>query len=69
MVAKFKNGGSQLVWSKRIDIGYAARFTDIDIDANENLYLAVNHRGVSSFVGVVKTDSSGTVLWSKNSKA
>lgn len=65
MVAKFKNGGSNLVWSKRIDIGYAARFTDLDIDANENLYLAADHRGVSSFVGIVKADSSGTVLWSK----
>lgn len=65
MIAKYKSSGSQLVWSKRIDIGYAARFTDVDIDANENLYLAADHRGVSSFVGVVKTDSAGTVLWSK----
>lgn len=65
MVAKFKNGGANLVWAKRIDIGYAARFSDIDVDASENLYLGADHRGVSSYVGVVKTDSSGTVLWSK----
>jgi Beta-propeller repeat len=65
MVSKFTNGGANLVWSKRINIGFAARFTDIDIDASENLYLGADHRGVSTYVGVVKTDSSGTVLWTK----
>lgn len=65
MICKLNNGGATRVWSKKVDIGYAARFTDIDIDASENLYLSADHRGVSSFMGIVKADSSGTVLWAK----
>lgn len=62
---RFSCQDSTLQWFERIDIGYAARFTDIDFDESGNIYLAADIRGVSTYLGVVKTDASGNVIWSK----
>ncbi|OFX27883.1 MAG: hypothetical protein A2033_06450 [Bacteroidetes bacterium GWA2_31_9] len=62
---KFSSNGSTLDWFERLDIGYASRITDIDIDASGNIYLAADLRGVSTYLGIVKTDSEGNVIWAK----
>ncbi len=62
---KFSGNGSVLEWTERINIGFAGRLTDIDLDAAGNVYLAADIRGVSSYLGVVKTDSDGNILWAK----
>jgi hypothetical protein len=62
---KFSGQGANLEWFKRFDIGYGSRITDIDIDASGNIYLAADLRGVSTYLGVVKTDANGNVIWAK----
>lgn len=64
-VLKYSNGGSTFEWYKRFDIGYGSRITDIDLDESGNLYLALDIRGVSTFLGIMKTDSDGNILWAK----
>jgi hypothetical protein len=63
-VAKLSMDGSTAEWYKRVNLGVGARFTDIDLDANGNIYLAADYRGVSTFIGLLKMDASGTQLWS-----
>lgn len=63
-VAKIFLDGSSSNWYKRVNLGVGARFTDIDIDASGNLYLAADYRGVSTFIGVMKMDANGNIIWS-----
>jgi hypothetical protein len=62
---KFSASGATLDWYNRIGAGWGSRFTDIDIDASGNVYLATDIRGVYTSLGVVKCSDAGNVLWSK----
>ncbi len=62
---KFYAHGANLEWCERLDVGFGSRITDIDFDASGNIYLAADIRGVSTFLGVIKTDSNGNVIWAK----
>lgn len=62
---KFSSGGSVFEWQERVDVGYTNRFTDIDLDESGNIYLAVDFRGVSTYLGVIKLDASGNFIWGK----
>jgi len=64
-VMKLSGGGSTLDWCKRVDVDWAARLTDMELDATGNLYLAADLRGVSTYMGIVKIDASGNLVWSK----
>ncbi len=64
-VTKFTASGETHEWTKRYNLGIASRFTDIDFDAAGNVYLGVDYRGVSTFIGVVKLNANGDVMWSK----
>jgi hypothetical protein len=63
-VAKMYMDGSGTNWHKRVNLGVGARFTDLDLDASGNLYLGADYRGVSTFIGVMKMDASGSIVWS-----
>lgn len=63
VIYKFSNAGEVFEWQEKVDVGFTHRFTDMDIDDAGNLYLAVDFRGVSTFMGVMKMDSDGNVLW------
>lgn len=65
LLMKFTNGGADFAWMEEIEISYGSRFIDMTCDANENLYLAADFRGVSTFVGVLSLDSSGAYRWGK----
>lgn len=63
---KYSYDTESMVWLEKLDIGYASRITDIDIDKDGNIYLAADLRGVSTaHMGVIKTDSDGNILWAK----
>lgn len=64
-VSKYSASGATHEWTKKVGLGTASRITDIDLDASGNLYLAVDYRGVSTFIGVMKMDSNGNLSWSK----
>ena len=64
LIMKFNNA-SDLVWTKKIANGTGARFSDIEIDNSENLYLATDIRGVSTYLGLMKLDSAGNLQWAK----
>jgi hypothetical protein len=64
-VSRLSMNGTTPEWHKRVSLGFGGRFTDIDLDATGNLYLAADYRGVSTFQGVVKMDNTGNVIWSK----
>lgn len=65
VVYKFSNGGSTFDWQEKIALGTTHRFTDIDLDASGNIYLACDFRGVSTFIGVMKLNSNGDLVWAK----
>jgi len=65
IIYKFSSAGEVFEWQEKIDVGYAHRFTDLDIDASGNLYLALDFRGVSTFSGVMKLNSAGDLQWAK----
>ena len=62
---KYSANGTQLEWYERINAGVASRITDIDLDINGNIYLACDLRGVSTFLGVIKLNSNGDLIWSQ----
>lgn len=63
ILMKYNYNSNAILWIEKIALGWAARITDIDFDANNNLYLAVDIRGVSTFMGFMKTDTAGNILW------
>jgi hypothetical protein len=65
VIYKFSAAGEVFEWQEKIDLGYTHRFTDIDLDASGNIYLAADFRGVSTYIGVVKLNSSGDLQWAK----
>ena len=65
VIYKFSNAGAQFEWEEKIDVGFAHRFTDIDLDASGNIYLGVDFRGVSTYTGVMKLNSNGDLQWAK----
>ena len=62
---KFSGGGATFEWQEKIAVGTAHRITDIDLDASGNIYLAVDFRGVSTFIGVMKLNPDGSLVWAK----
>lgn len=65
VIAKYTVSTESFNWVKKVNLGVGARFTDIDLDASNNLYLAADYRGVSTFLGIVKMDVNGNIFWSK----
>jgi len=65
IVAKYTVSNETIDWVQKVNLGVGARFTDIDLDVSNNIYLAADYRGVSTFLGVVKLDANGSILWSK----
>lgn len=65
VIAKYTVSTENFDWIKKVNLGVGARFTDIDLDASNNIYLGVDYRGVSTFLGIVKMDPNGTVSWSR----
>lgn len=62
---KMLHYGKNISWIKRINIGTACRLTDLDADSENNLYVAADLRGVSTYLGVLKIDSAGNYIWGK----
>ena len=63
IIFKFSSAGEVFEWQEKIDVGTTNRFTDIDLDASGNIYLAVDFRGVSTYLGVLKLDNQGNFIW------
>ncbi len=67
-LAKISNANTQnpnLEFVKKIDIGYAGRFNSADIDAQNNIYLSCDRRGVETFFSVLKLDNNADLIWGK----
>lgn len=64
-IARFSENGDTFDWAKRVALGTGHRFTDLDIDSNGDLYLSVDFRGVSTYLGVLKLDANGSYIWGK----
>ncbi len=64
-VMKLSSGGATLDWCKKVDVGWAGRITDMEVDATGDLYLGADLRGVSTYMGILKIDNSGNLVWSK----
>jgi len=62
---KFSGGGATFEWQEKIALGTAHRISDIDLDLNGNIYLAVDFRGVSTYIGAMKLTADGNLVWAK----
>jgi PKD repeat protein len=77
-LAKFDNNG-QLLWSKNLGTTLIDKLGEIDIDLNNNIYIAVNYDGTSAFIDssvivnvsyenfmcVTKFNEAGQFVWNK----
>lgn len=53
------------LWYEKINLGVGARITDLDFDSSGNIYLAADLRGVSTYLGILKMDTDGNLIWGK----
>lgn len=65
LLVKYSANGDTFDWCKRVGLGIGCRITDIDIDDNDDIYLACDFRGVSTYLGVLKLNPAGSVIWAK----
>ncbi len=65
LLLRFSANGDNFDWCKKINLGIGQRITDIDVDANDDLYLACDFRGVSTYMGILKLSKEGGFIWGK----
>ncbi len=65
-IAKLSNSGTTLDWYDYIDFPSASRITDLEIDADGNVYLNSDIHGTDTYFEIIKIAPDGTLVWERN---
>ncbi len=65
-LAKLSSSGTVLDWYDYIDFPSASRITDIDLDADGNIYLNSDIHGTDTYLEIIKVAPDGTLVWEQN---
>ncbi len=65
-IAKLTNSGSTFEWINFIHSPAASRVTDIEFDANGDIYLNIDVHGAQTYLQLVKLNPSGQKIWVRN---
>jgi hypothetical protein len=67
-IARFEDvdgNAPTLDWVNKVDMGTGSNLNSVDIDSNDNAYVAMDRRGAATFLSVARFDTDGSMAWAK----